>query len=196
MRAPTTWPRCGRWCSAGWPMPRMAFNPRGNPHALAEGLPRVRRGELVRGAVLPAAPVRLPLADPGRAYAAWAWTGHGGRRPAGQCALQGHGAQAVRHDDLRRGHRARLRGRDAGRVVGLSTHALAAAEAGAGVPADRLPRRVPRAAAAVRGRPQYALRALVPAVQRSAGGAAHRYRHPGGGQALLTRAARCTARYP
>ena len=47
-----------------------------------------------------------------------------------------------------------------------------------------------RAAAAVRRRPEFAFGTLVSAVQRSAGLAAHRHRHPGGREAVLTKPGR------
>ena len=76
----------------------------GRPHALAESLSCHERRELVRGAVVPAAAVRLSLADPASTI-----------DDGGQCAFQGHGAQAVPSHDLRGRAGGRLRRRPCSR---------------------------------------------------------------------------------
>src|ERR1700733_4073159 len=143
--------------------------------AMAQSLARGVRGDLVRRSVLSAAPVRLPCR-----HARCPRTG----------ALRRHGAAPVLHHDARCAAGGAVRHRhDRQRAVVPGTR-LAAREASAGGPAGRLPLLVLRPRAGLARRPQPALTALVPPLQRSAHAAAPRHRDPGGRQALLSPAAR------
>src|SRR5205823_7393026 len=137
--------------------------------AVAESLPRGVRGHLVRGAVLPAAPVRLP---------------RGGERAGRAGALRGDGAAAVLHHDARGAARGAVWRRHDRRRTRVPHPGVDAREAAAGRGAHRLPRLLlPPDAGAARGR-QPPLAALVPPVQRAPRGAAGRDRGAGGGQAV------------
>src|SRR6266478_8134598 len=139
------------------------------PDAVAESFPRGVRGRLVRGAVLPAAPVCLPRR---------------GERCAGAGAPGGDGAAAVSHHDPGRAARGAVRrGHDRQRAR-VSDPGLDAREAAAGRGAGGLPRLVLPADAGAARSSEPPLAALVPPVQRVAGAAAGRDRGTRDRQAL------------
>src|SRR6185437_13269000 len=125
-------------------------------HALAQSIPHRVRRRVVRGPVLPAAPVRLSRGGGARCRAA-------DRRPHGR-----HGAAPVRDDDDRRRTRAPPRDSDGGSRSGLSAVRLASREARARPAADHLSLLVPQAHARACGGRDIAFRPVVPGIQRSA----------------------------
>src|SRR5262249_13272722 len=138
-------------------------------HAVAEGLARGFRCDLVRGVVLPAAVVRLP---------------HGHHRWPGARALRGDGAAAVLHHERRGGGFLGVRRLRFARGPRLARPGMAAREAAAGGAARRLPLLVLPADAGPARRDQPALTALVSLVQRGTGPVPPCDRHPGGREAL------------
>src|ERR1700730_12910772 len=137
--------------------------------AVAESLPRGVRGHLVRGAVLPAAPVCLP---------------RGGERAGRAGALRGGGAAAVPHHEPGRAARGAVRCRHDRERARISDPGVDARQAAAGRGAGRLPRLVLPADAGAARSAEPPLAALVPPVQRAGGAAAHRDRGARGRQAL------------
>src|SRR6185312_6803717 len=137
---------------------------------VAEGLPHHRRGDLVRGPVLPAAPVRVPRGSGGSR----------GSRPA-----ESHGTAAAGNDPHRRRARARIRRRDPGNGALLSPRRLVAREARIGAAAGDLSCGAGEAHPRLCGGSLHLVLAKLALVQRSARRAVAGDRDPRGGEALL-----------
>src|SRR5439155_24953303 len=139
-------------------------------YVLDQGPAHRLRRRVVRGALLPAAPLRLPRAI---------------RRCALARAVQGDGAQALpRHHDARDAPHARL-GRVA--VAGLRFHGrMAPSQSRSRGSARRLPLLVACPHGRIRARRQSPWARVLPLGERDADRSPRRHRDPRGGEAVLT----------